>query len=148
MRAVVSGFGLACGLAVGVAAMVSSAAWGQVPLKDQSVERPYRDSFVVVGSDSRLRAGMEVRELSDLTQRVSEQAKALEALRAKNEALTRKVDEQARKIANLERRQDDGGRGSDSQKGELDKLTRTVNSQKSELDKLSRSLDELRRRVK
>lgn len=148
MRVMLNGFGLLCAAAVAAGTMASSVAWGQVPLKDQSIEPPFGDSFVIVGNDRRVRTGMEVRELSTLTQRISDQAKTLEELRTKNEALSRKVDEQARKIANLERRQDDGGRGSDNQKGELDKLARTVSSQKSELEKLSRSLEELQRRVK
>ena len=56
---------------------------------------------------------------------------------------SRKVDEQAQKIANLERKQGDGGRSSDNQKGDIDKLSRAVDNQKSELDKLSRSVSQL-----
>lgn len=128
---------LAC---AGSAAFAASA---QVVLKDQSFNRPYADSLMVVGSDSRVRAGIEVRDLEKLMQRVAEQGNALDELRGKNEALNRKVDEQAQKIANLERKQGDGGRSSDNQKGDLDRLSRAVDNQKNELDKLSRSVSQL-----
>ena len=131
---------LALLVATGSAAFAASA---QAVLKDQVISRPWDDSLVVVGNDSRVRAGMTVRDLESLVQRVADQGKALEQLRASNDALNRKIEEQAQKIANLERRQGDGGRSSDSQKGELDKLSRQVDSQKNELDKLSRSVSQL-----
>ncbi|MDQ4679630.1 hypothetical protein, partial [Stenotrophomonas maltophilia group sp. RNC7] len=100
---------LALLVATGSAAFAASA---QAVLKDQVISRPWDDSLVVVGNDSRVRAGMTVRDLENLVQRVADQGKALEQLRASNDALNRKIEEQAQKIANLERRQGDGGRSS------------------------------------
>lgn len=125
------------------ASMAAFTASAQVVLKDQSFPRPYDDSLMVVGSDSRVRAGIEVRALEKLMKQVADQGKALDELRGKNDTLNRKVDEQAQKIANLERKQGDGGRSSDNQKGDIDKLSRAVDNQKNELDKLSRSVSQL-----
>lgn len=114
-----------------------------VVLKNQSFDRPAYDSLMVIRSDTQVQPGMPVRDLEQLIQRVADQGKALDELRGKNEALNRKVDEQAQKIASLERTQGDGGRSSESQKGDLDKLSRAVDNQKNELDKLSRSVSQL-----
>ncbi len=126
---------------VGLAAFAASAQ--TVVLKNQSFERPSYDSLMVVGGDTQVRPGMQVRDLEQLVQRVADQGKALEELRGKNEAWNRKVDEQAQKIASLERKLGDGGRSSESQKGDLDKLSRAVDNQKNELDKLSHSVSQL-----
>ena len=86
---------LALLVATGSAAFAASA---QAVLKDQVISRPWDDSLVVVGNDSRVRAGMTVRDLENLVQRVADQGKALEQLRASNDALNRKIEEQAQKI--------------------------------------------------
>lgn len=144
MRASLSKLGLARVAVLVAAGLMASTAYAwDIMLKDWSVERPTYDRLFVVGSDGRLRTGPNVRDLEALMQTVSDQSKALDELRGRNDALSRKLEEQAQKIANLERKQGDGGRSSDSQKGEIDKLTRAVDNQKNELDKLSRSVSQL-----
>lgn len=130
MRVVMSGSAFAFKVAVLAATMMSSAAWGEVHLKDVSIHGPGTDSFIVISPTDRISAGMPVHELKDLPMRVSNLEKELERLRAENDTLTRNVEQQARQIRELESKQD-----------------RSVSDQKSGLDKLSRELEDLRRRV-
>lgn len=136
-------FMTACGCASLLAVLAvptARADLNSVRLKDFAVERPFGDSLLVVGNDGRVRTGMEV---DKLTRRLSDQADALAELRRKNEELNRKLEEQAQKLSALERKQGDGGRSSDGQRSDLDKMARSADSQKNELEKLSRSVSQL-----
>ncbi|MBC9907191.1 MULTISPECIES: hypothetical protein [Achromobacter] len=136
-------FMAACGCASVLALSATPAARADrnnVQLKDFVVERPFSESMLVVGHNGRVSTGMEV---DKLTRQLSEQADALTELRRKNEELNRKLEEQAQKLSALERKQGDGGRSSDGQRSDLDKLARSADSQKNELEKLSRSVSQL-----
>ena len=142
MRGSVGKFVAACGVVPMVLVLMAPAAQADlnsVQLKDVTVQRPLA-SVVVIGSDGQVRAGMEV---SKLTRQISEQADALTELRRKNEELSRRLEEQTQKLSALERKQGDGGRSSDGQRNDLDKLSRNADSQKNELEKLSRSVSQL-----
>ena len=87
-------FVAACGVVPMVLVLMAPAAQADlnsVQLKDVTVQRPFSESVVVIGSDGQVRAGMEV---SKLTRQISEQADALTELRRKNEELSRKLEEQ------------------------------------------------------
>ncbi|MFG0232231.1 hypothetical protein [Achromobacter sp. 413638] len=143
MRGSVGKFVAACGLVpvmMGLAAPMARADLNGVPLKNFSVQRPFSDSLIIIGSDGEVRTGMEV---DKLVRRLNEQADALAELRRRNEDLSRKLEEQTQKLSALERKQGDGGRSSDGQRNDLDKLTRNADSQKNELEKLSRSVSQL-----
>ena len=141
MRGSVGKFVAACGVVPMVLVLMAPAAQADlnsVQLKDVTVQRPFSESVVVIGSDGQVRAGMEV---SKLTRQISEQADALTELRRKNEELSRRLEEQTQKLSALERKH--GGRSSDGQRNDLDKLSRNADSQKNELEKLSRSVSQL-----
>jgi len=70
----------------------SAAASAQsIVFKDVEVSRPIYDSVLVVGSDSRARTGMEVRELQRTMDQVRDQTRTLDDLKNQNRALQRKV---------------------------------------------------------
>lgn len=143
MRGSVGKFLVACGCVSVLAAASAPAAradLNSVPLKDMTVQRPFSDSVLVVGSDGRVRSGPEVDKMN---RQLSEQADALAELRRRNEELSRKLEEQTQKLSALERKQGDGGRSSDGQRSDLDKLTRNADGQKNEVEKLSRNVSQL-----
>lgn len=114
-----------------------------INFKDVEISRPYQDSLLVVGSNSRARAGIEVRELEKALDQVRDQARALDELRNRNRELERKVDEQGRKIALLERNQSDSSRNSSSNSAnerQISALERQVNQLSNDLDRLSRKV--------
>lgn len=120
-----------------------SAGAQNINFKDVEVPRPYHDSVLVVGSNSRARAGIEVRELEKALDQVRDQARALDELRNQNRALERKVDEQGRKIDLLERNQSESSRNSSSNSAnerQISALERQVNQLSNDLDRLSRKV--------
>ena len=101
MRGSVGKFVAACGVVPMVLVLMAPAAQADlnsVQLKDVTVQRPFSESVVVIGSDGQVRAGMEV---SKLTRQISEQADALTELRRKNEELSRRLEEQTQKLSAL-----------------------------------------------
>ncbi|CAB3668281.1 hypothetical protein [Achromobacter pestifer] len=133
---------LAC---AGVSAPVGAQS---IIFKDVEVSRPIYDSVLVVGSDSRARAGMEVRELQKAMDQVKEQARTLDELKNQNRALQRKVDDQDKKIAALERKQSDSSRSSSSSSSNNSANERQFSSMQRQIDQLSRDLDRVRSKVK
>lgn len=114
-----------------------------IVFKDVEVSRPIYDSVLVVGSDSRARAGMEVRELQKAMDQVRDQARTLDDLKTQNRALQRKVDEQDKKIAALERKQGESSRSSNNSANE-----RQLSAMQRQIDQLGRDLDRVRSKVK
>ncbi|MFY0477544.1 hypothetical protein [Achromobacter marplatensis] len=114
-----------------------------INFKDVGVSRPYRDSILILGSDGQPRTGIEARELEKAVEQVRDQARALDELRTQNRALERKVDEQGRKIASLERNQNDSSRKSSDNANE-----RQISALERQVNQLSRDLDRLSSKVK
>lgn len=117
-----------------------------IVFKDVEISRPIHDSVLVVGSDSRARAGMEVRELQRAMDQVRDQTRTLDDLKNENRALQRKVDDQDKKIASLERRQSDSSRSSSSNNNSANE--RQFSAMQRQIDQLSRDLDRVRSKVK
>ena len=117
-----------------------------IVFKDVEISRPIHDSVLVVGSDSRARAGMEVRELQRAMDQVRDQTRTLDDLKNQNRALQRKVDDQDKKIAALERKQSDSSRSSSSNNNSANE--RQFSAMQRQIDQLSRDLDRVRSKVK
>lgn len=128
----------------------SAAASAQsIVFKDVEVSRPIYDSVLVVGSDSRARTGMEVRELQRTMDQVRDQTRTLDDLKNQNRALQRKVDDQEKKIAALERKQSDSNRSSSSSSSSSNSANeRQFSAMQRQIDQLSRDLDRVRSKVK
>lgn len=117
-----------------------------IVFKDVEISRPIHDSVLVVGSDSRARAGMEVRELQRTMDQVRDQTRTLDDLKNENRALQRKVDDQDKKIASLERKQSDSSRSSSSNSNSANE--RQFSAMQRQIDQLSRDLDRVSSKVK
>lgn len=136
-------FGVAGFMVLACAGLSASAYAQSIVFKDVEVSRPIYDSVLVVGSDNRARAGMEVRELQKAMDQVRDQARTLDDLKTQNRALQRKVDEQDKKIAALERKQSESSRSSNNSANE-----RQLSAMQRQIDQLGRDLDRVRSKVK
>jgi len=133
------------GLVVWACMAYSALAGAQnINFRDVEIARPYHDSVVVVGSNSRASAGIEVRELQKAMDQVRDQARALDELKNQNRELQRKVDDQGRKIALLERNQSDSNRNGSSSNA----TERQIAALERQVNQLSRDLDRLSSKVK
>lgn len=127
----------------------ASASAQTVYMRDVELSRPINDSVLVLGSDTRVRAGMEVRDLKKAMDQIQDQTRTLSDLKDQNRALQRKVDEQDKKIAALERKQSDLSRNSNSSSSSNNSANdRQFNAMQRQIDQLSRDLDRLRSKVK
>lgn len=124
----------------------ASASAQNIVMKDVEISRPIYDSVLVIGSDSRARAGMEVRELQRTMDQVRDQTRTVDDLKNQNRALQRKVDEQDKKIAALERKQSDMSRSSNNNSNSANE--RQFSAMQRQIDQLSRDLDRVRSKVK
>ncbi|MGE6919575.1 hypothetical protein [Achromobacter kerstersii] len=140
--------GVAGCMVLACAGFSASASAQSIVFKDVEVSRPIYDSVLVVGSDSRARAGLEVRELQKAMDQVKDQARTLDDLKNQNRALQRKVDDQDKKIAALERKQSDSSRSSSSSSSNNSANERQFSAMQRQIDQLSRDLDRVRSKVK
>ncbi|MPS82208.1 MAG: hypothetical protein E2591_29510 [Achromobacter sp.] len=115
-------------------------------LKDGDISRPIYDSVLVLGSGGRVSTGPEVRELRQALDQIREQARTVNDLKNENRALQRKVDEQDKKLAAIERKQSDSNRSSASNNNSAN--DRQFSAMQRQIDQLSRDLDRLRSKVK
>jgi len=138
----VAGFMMLAGVGFSTFASAQS-----IVFKDVEISRPIHDSVLVVGSDSRARAGMEVRELQRTMDQVRDQTRTLDDLKNENRALQRKVDDQDKKIASLERKQSESNRSSSSSNNNSAN-ERQFSAMQRQIDQLSRDLDRVRSKVK
>ncbi|WAI84244.1 MULTISPECIES: hypothetical protein [Achromobacter] len=81
--------GVAGLMALASAGFSAAASAQSIVFKDVEISRPIHDSVLVVGSDSRARAGMEVRELQRAMDQVRDQTRTLDDLKNQNRASRR-----------------------------------------------------------